>query len=156
MELTQPDLLHHKPFIRRTFELARQSVNRGNHPFGALLVHRGRVILEAENRVMEGGDVTAHAELELVRLASTSLPAKTLENCTLYTSTEPCPMCAGAIFWSGIGHIVYSVPASTLLNHTGYGMPFSCQSLYQEATRKLKVEGPILEAEGMQLHENFW
>lgn len=147
--------LHH-PFIRRTFELARTSVKNGNHPFGALLVRQGQIVLEAENTVVADGDVTAHAELELVRKACRSLSPQVIGECTLYTSTEPCPMCAGGIFWAGITHLVYSVPASALLEHTGYGMTFSCQSLYVGATQEMRIDGPVLEEEGMKLHREFW
>jgi tRNA(Arg) A34 adenosine deaminase TadA len=145
----------HEPFIRRTFELAKQSVSQGSHPFGALLARHGDIVLEAENQVGHCG-CTAHAELELVRLASTKLTTETLSECTLYTSTEPCPMCAGAIFWAGIPRVVYSVPAALLLEHTRFGMEFSVAELYAGATRTVEVVGPVLPAEGMKLHLDYW
>ena len=82
--------------LRRAIEVARQAREHGNHPFGALLVeHRGNVVLEAENTVRTDKDVTAHAETNLMRMASARFEPDFLERCTLYTSTEPCAMCAG-------------------------------------------------------------
>jgi tRNA(Arg) A34 adenosine deaminase TadA len=83
--------------LRRAIELAQQACDHGNHPFGALLVdRRGNVVLEAENTVRTDRDVTAHAETNLMRMASARFEPDFLERCTLYTSTEPCAMCAGA------------------------------------------------------------
>src|SRR5712691_9120428 len=85
--------------LRRAIELAREAREHGNHPFGALLVDdRGNVVLEAENTVRTDKDVTAHAETNLMRMASARFEPGFLEWCTLYTSTEPCAMCAGAIY----------------------------------------------------------
>lgn len=143
-------------FIRRTFQLAKFAVNCGNHPFGALLARNGHIVLEAENTVNDQGDCTGHAELNLVRNASKELGEKQLSECTLYTSTEPCPMCAGAIFWAGVRKIVYSVPASELMNITNYGIPVSNQELFKNASHEIEVEGPILMEEGLELHRTFW
>lgn len=81
--------------------------SRSNHPFGSLLVDPdGNVVLEAENIVLTGRDCIGHAELNLVRTAGGRFDAASLRGYTLYTSPEPCAMCAGAIYWSGIGRVV--------------------------------------------------
>jgi tRNA(Arg) A34 adenosine deaminase TadA len=92
-------------FLRRAIELARRAREDGRHPFGALVVNeRGRVIAEAlNNAVRPAGDPTQHAELIACAAAAELLTEDELATCTLYTSTEPCAMCAGAIYWTGIG-----------------------------------------------------
>src|SRR5260221_13089837 len=93
--------------LRTAIELARRSRKNGNHPFGSLLTDAGgNVLLEAENTVVTGRDATGHAELNLVRAASVQLDADALGSHTLYASTEPCAMCAGAIYWSATGRVV--------------------------------------------------
>jgi len=86
----------HEGYLLRAIELARRSRENGNHPFGSLLVDAsGRVVLEAENTVVTGRDVTGHAEFNLVHAASMQFDAAVLQGATLYASTEPCAMCSG-------------------------------------------------------------
>ncbi len=104
-------------FLRITFDIANQAREKGNHPFGALLVDEtGRVILEAENTVVTSQDCTGHAETNLVRIASKKYDSDFLAKCTLYASTEPCPMCSGAIFWSNIRRVVFGLSGENLYN----------------------------------------
>jgi len=104
-------------FLRQAIELSRSAVRHGNEPFGACLVSKsGELLLTAENTIyVPVTDVTCHAETNLVRLATQKLKPEILKDCTLYTSTEPCLMCTGAIQWSGIRRIVYGVSKDTLL-----------------------------------------
>jgi tRNA(Arg) A34 adenosine deaminase TadA len=88
--------------LRQAIDVARRARAHGNHPFGAVLAdEQGKVLLEAENTVNTARDCTGHAELNLMRAASQSFAPEILAHCALYTSTEPCPMCSGAIFWGG-------------------------------------------------------
>ncbi|HKJ28092.1 MAG TPA: nucleoside deaminase, partial [Anaerolineales bacterium] len=106
--------------IRAAIALAQQARENGNHPFGALLVGPdGEVLLEALNTVVTEHDITGHAETNLVRLAAQTYDAEFLAGCTLYTSTEPCPMCAGAIFWANIRRVVYGLSEEGLYALTG-------------------------------------
>ena len=95
--MSRPD---HETLLRRAFDLARQSRSRGDHPFGALLADAdGTVLMEQGNGFSEqGGDMTAHAERLLASRASRTYSPTFLAGCTLYTSAEPCAMCAGAIY----------------------------------------------------------
>src|SRR5258705_8132218 len=96
--LTQTELDAH--FLRQSFDVARRAMTHGNHPFGALLVDQNRkVLLEAENGYMPSHDGTAHAERLLATQACTAIDANILRSATLYSSAEPCAMCAGAIYW---------------------------------------------------------
>ena len=97
------------PRLDLAIEQARLARVAGNHPFGAVLVDAdGAVVLSAQNTVVTGSDVTGHAESNLVRLASTTI-GRDLQGYALYTSTEPCAMCAGAIYWAGITKVVYAL-----------------------------------------------
>jgi tRNA(Arg) A34 adenosine deaminase TadA len=147
----------HEPFIRQANELAREAVKNGNHPFGALLVADGNVILTGQNTVLTAPDVTGHAELNLVRDASGLLPAARLAECTLYTSTEPCAMCSGSIYWARIPRVVYCCSANALANLLG-GKDFliPCTEIFQHGARPTEVIGPILEDEGIAIHRDFW
>src|SRR5690606_38467526 len=94
--------------LREAIALSKSAMDHGNEPFGAVLVKDGEIVLRAENSVFSGHDMTNHAEMNLVKLAAQHFGAEALADCTLYSSTEPCAMCAGAIYWSGIGRLVYA------------------------------------------------
>ncbi len=145
-------------FIERTYQLARNAQAKGNHPFGALLVVDGEIVLTAENTVVSDSDVTRHAELNLVSKASQALDPATLGRSILYTSTEPCAMCTGAIFWSGISKIVYGCSAITLGEIAGGAFVVPCRELlkYGRREREIRVIGPLLEDQGTAIHRNFW
>ena len=142
--------------ISKTYVLARQAQANGNHPFAALLVIDGEVVLECLNTVNTSNDATQHAELELVRMANTRFDASDLRKATLYTSTEPCAMCAGAIYWSEIGAIVYGCSAETLGKIAGGRFVVPCRELLANGEREIKVKGPLLEEEGAEIHRGFW
>ncbi|WP_238995017.1 nucleoside deaminase [Gordonia sp. JH63] len=100
-----PDITH----LRQAIDLAARARTRGDHPFGSLLVAPdGSVVAEAMNSVDTAGDPTGHAETNVVRAVG-HLDLDTRAELTLYTSTEPCAMCAGAIYWAGVGTVVYAL-----------------------------------------------
>lgn len=146
----------HEHYIRACFQLAEQAVAKGNHPFGALLVYNGEVLLTAENTVGTDHDVTAHAELNLVRRASQTLDSEVLKRCTLYTSTEPCAMCSGAIYWQGFERVVFGCSSARLIKLVGGGLDLSSREVFSRGSETIEVIGPILEDEGMVIHEQFW
>ncbi|HET9917404.1 MAG TPA: nucleoside deaminase, partial [Candidatus Binatia bacterium] len=94
-------------YLRYALMVAERARDHGDRPFGAVLVSsRGRILIEAENSENVTHDCTSHAETRLLAQASRQFPRHLLAHCTLYVSAEPCPMCAGAIFWSGVGRVV--------------------------------------------------
>jgi tRNA(Arg) A34 adenosine deaminase TadA len=95
-------------FLTKAIEIASRGITEGGGPFGAVIVKHDKIIAEAFNRVVLSNDPTAHAEILAIRQASSVLKSHELKDCTLYTSCEPCPMCLGAIYWSGISKVVYS------------------------------------------------
>ena len=143
--------------ITRVYELAREAVANGNHPFGALLSHQGRVIAEYANEVVSSKDVTRHAETGLVARATASLSRDVLERATLYTSTEPCLMCCGAIHWAGIPRIVFGVRAIKMMEAIGEpyrGLP--AREIFERINPAVSIRGPFLEDEGFAIHQQFW
>ena len=146
----------HDDLIKRCYDLARRAVEHGNHPFWALLWKDGQVLMEAENTVVTEKDATGHAELNLVRMASKRLEPEMLNGSTLYTSTEPCIMCQGSIYWAGIPRIVYGVSGSSLAALQDASWYVSSRDNYQRMRASIEVSGPILENEGMDLHKRFW
>ena len=149
-------------FLRRSFDVARRSLTHENHPFGAILVDQNRnVLLEAENGYMPAHDATAHAERLLATLACTTLPAEVLRTATLYSSAEPCAMCAGAMYWAGIGRLVYGLSEHQLRKFTGNHpenptLDLPCRAVFASGQRPTEVVGPLLEDEAAALHEGIW
>lgn len=150
------EIENHQIYLEETFQLARSARQKGNHPFGALLVDHGKVILTAENTVITSQDVTAHAEMELIRKASKQFSEKILKNSTLYTSTEPCAMCSAAMYWAGISQIVYGCSAQALekMAHGGFVVP--SHQIFNYGERKVILMGPYFENEAVKVHEGFW
>jgi tRNA(Arg) A34 adenosine deaminase TadA len=129
---------------------------------GSLLVDsEGEVVLEAANTAVAGGDLLGHAELNLARAACSQFGRDFLQGCTLYTSTEPCAMCAGAIYWSGIGRVVYALSSETLEaivnDEEGESrLALRCREVFASGGRSVQVEGPLLEDRAREVHQNFW
>ncbi len=147
---------HHR-FLREAIHLADLSVANGNHPFGAVLVRNKRILERAQNTKNTTKDPTDHAEMNLVRLAVKRYSPKILSSCILYSSAEPCPMCTGAIYWSGIKSIVFGISQKRLSKITGGGgMNISSRDMTRKAYDKISILGPILETEAEEIHKSFW
>lgn len=146
-------------FLRLAIEAARRAREGGNHPFGAVLVgSASSVLLEAENSVLTDRDPTAHAELSLIRAAGARYDPSELAACTLYASTEPCPMCSGAIYWGGVRRLVYGLGQSRLheLAAGGPRLALSCREVLAAGSEPLEVVGPLIEEEAAGVHRGFW
>jgi tRNA(Arg) A34 adenosine deaminase TadA len=141
---------------------AMRSRAEGMHPFGAVLADaEGRIILEAHNSVPAEGDVTGHAETNLVREATQRHKPGFLATCTLYSSAEPCAMCSGALYWSGIGRLVYALSERELLELTGDDpenptMSLPCREVLSRGQRKIEVLGPVKTEGAREAHSGFW
>jgi len=146
-----------KYFIKRVYEIARKA-SETNYPYGALLVHEGKIIAEYGNEVKETGDVTMHAETGLLSYASKKFGAEILANSTLYTSTEPCLMCSGAIYWASIQKIVYGtteLQARLLFDRDAEKRLISSRVALNRIGPNVEIIGPVLEEEGLLIHEIF-
>lgn len=105
--MTDEELKKDEQYMRRALDEARQALEEGEIPIGAIVVAGGRIISRAHNQTETLHDVTAHAEMLAITAASNALGGKYLTDCTLYVTVEPCPMCAGAIGWAQVPRIVY-------------------------------------------------
>jgi tRNA(Arg) A34 adenosine deaminase TadA len=150
-------------FLRQAIDLARRARDDGRHPFGALIVNeRGETVVAARNNaVPPGGDPTQHAEMVACAEASRLLSETELARCTLYTSTEPCAMCAGAIYWTGLGRVVFALPETGLMRYTGSHeqnptLDLPCREVFARGQKQIIVDGPFLEDEAGKVHEGFW
>ncbi|MGJ4957592.1 nucleoside deaminase [Bradyrhizobium sp. HKCCYLRH2015] len=149
-------------FLRHSFAIARRAASNGNHPFGAVLIAAdGRVLLEAENGYMPSHDATAHAERLAATQACISIAPEIRAAATLYSSAEPCAMCAGAIYWAGIGRVVYGLGERRLRGITGNHpenptLDLPCRDVFASGQRATEVVGPLLEEEAATLHEGAW
>jgi len=148
-------------FLHQTIELAHAARAHGAHPFGALITdEHGKVLVTARNNaVPPKGDPTQHAERLACSLIGRQFTPAQLANCTLYTSTEPCAMCAGAIYWTGIRRVVYALSAKTLYNLIGSNaesLDFPCRELFARGQQPTTVLGPFIEEEAAQPHHGFW
>lgn len=148
--------------LRRAVERARKARSEGNHPFGAVLTDAaGNIVLDAGNTVPADGDCTGHAETNLVRAASKRFDRTFLKGCTLYSSAEPCAMCAGAIYWSGIGRVVYALSEASLKELTGADsenptLDLPCRDVFARGQRPVAVDGPADIPEAEEVHAGFW
>lgn len=146
--------------LHRVIALAQQSRDAGNHPFAAIVIaSNGGTLAEAFND--SHSDCTGHAELVAVRKVSSQLKPAELRSATLYSSAEPCAMCAGAIYWSGIGRVVYALSEERLLQLTGNHpenptLSLPCREVFARGQREIEVIGPMLEEEAAAPHRGFW
>ena len=150
-------------FLRRAIELAREAREDGRHPFGCVIVdERGEVVVEAHNNaVRPKGDPTQHAETRACAAAAKLLGDAELAKCTLYTSTEPCAMCAATIYWVGIGRVVFGLSETGLMRYTGSNdknptLDLPCREVFARGQKKIVVAGPLIEDEAGAVHEGFW
>ena len=154
----------HTYYLKRAIEISRESRESGNTPFGALLVDQdGNILMEQQNIEITEKICTGHAEATLAARASHEYSRDFLKNCTLYTTAEPCAMCAGAVYWANIGRVVYGITERRLLELTGsneqnptFDLP--CREVFARGQRKIEVIGPFPEVEkdAVRVHEGYW
>jgi tRNA(Arg) A34 adenosine deaminase TadA len=150
-----------RELCRKALDVALRSLENGNLPFGCLLADReGKVLLEGQNTVITSRDFIAHCEINLVHLFAGRYDFDFLNSCSVYASTEPCPMCSAALFWAGVGRLVYAVSKEGYKQVTGennplYHFPVSSKDLLASGGRKVLVEGPVLEEEGLRFYSRL-
>ena len=154
----------HLYYLRKCVEISKKAREHGNTPFGAILVDQdGNILLEQENIEITEKNCSGHAETSLMIAASKKYPKDFLWNCTLYTTAEPCVMCAGAIYWGNVGRVVYGVTEKRLLELTGdneqnptFNLP--CRTVFAAGQKDIEVIGPFpdIEDEVVDVHKGFW
>jgi acetylornithine deacetylase/succinyl-diaminopimelate desuccinylase-like protein/tRNA(Arg) A34 adenosine deaminase TadA len=148
--------------LRRSFAVAEAAKTAGCHPFGAVLAGPdGAVLMEQQNAYAPDHDMTGHAERVLATKAGIAYGPAFLRKCTIYASAEPCAMCAGAIYWAGIGRVVYGMSEHDLKSLTGNHeenptLDLPCRVVFGAGQRKVEVLGPLLVEEAKALHAGVW
>jgi tRNA(Arg) A34 adenosine deaminase TadA len=116
-----------RTLLQHAIKIAEEGIEKGCGPFGAVVTKDGKIIAEANNDDVLSHDPTAHAEVLAIRKASMAVKTHDLSDCVMYTSCEPCPMCLGAIYWSGIKKVVYASD-----RHDAERAGFSDRLIYDE------------------------
>lgn len=150
-------------YLRKAIGWSHAGRRRGNRPFGSVIVAEdSRVLAEAYCDSGETGDVTGHAETNAVRkLAGLGLTREQLAGATIYSSAEPCVMCAGAIFWSGIGRVVFGIDAERLREFRGErgeqrDAELSCRDVFRTSPHAIDCIGPAMVDEASAAHVGAW
>lgn len=154
----------HIDYLLRCVEVSKRARESGNTPFGSILVDEdGTVLLEQGNVEITERNCTGHAETALMAAASKLYPKEKLWRCTLYTTAEPCAMCAGSIYWGHVGRVVYGISEKRLAELTGDDeqnptLDLSCRNVFASGRKPIVVIGPFpeVEAEVVAVHEGFW
>lgn len=143
--------------------MAEAAKASGRHPFAAIVVdEQGQLVVEAMNNSLPPeGDPTQHAEVIASSRAARLLAPAALSHSTLYSSAEPCCMCAGAICWCNIGRVVYALSEERLLGLTGHHpenptLALTCRRVFASGQHSTEVLGPLLEDEAAEVHGGFW
>lgn len=146
---------HDHDFLRQAIGLATMARQQGEFPFGAVLVVNLQIVHQATDRCMSYFDPTAHAELLLISEYCRQQRLLDLDGYTLYSTVEPCVLCAGAIKWARISHVVFGVSQAMLQGITGGRLKPSCADLVNSGGRVIKVDGPLLPDEGLAVFAGF-
>jgi tRNA(Arg) A34 adenosine deaminase TadA len=149
---------HHpsdEQFLHLAIALARQARQQGAEPFGAVLVMDGAAVHQAWDRCVEFSDPTFHAELRVISEYCQAQRRISLKGYTLYASTEPCPMCAGAIHWARISRVVFSVSQAMLQQLSGGSPKPSCASIINTGSQQTEIVGPLLTEEGFAVFDGY-
>lgn len=149
-------------FLRESLQVALRSHQKGNLPFGCILVDEtGTIIEEGENTVVTDDNSIAHCEINLVNKLAGKYKPEFLETCTVYASTEPCPMCSAAIFWCGIGRLIFALGKDRYhqlaqTTNPAYLLELSADEVLSRGGRKVKVMGPLLEEEATDFYKKIY
>ncbi|MDD6613732.1 MAG: nucleoside deaminase [Bacteroidales bacterium] len=114
-------------YLRQAVEIAKQNIEKGGGPFGAIIIKDNEIVAQCGNSVTNDNDPTAHAEVNCIRSACKKLNTFDLSGCVIYSSCEPCPMCLSAIYWARLDRLVY---AATRQDAAGAG--FDDEFIYKE------------------------
>ncbi|MCC3372681.1 nucleoside deaminase [Cohnella sp. REN36] len=158
------DKERHIRLLRRCIEISQMARAKGNTPFGSLLADEdGTILWEQGNVEISESVCTGHAETRLMEEASRRFSKEKLRFCALYTTAEPCAMCAGAIYWGNVGKVVYGISEKRLAELTcdhpqNPTLDLPCREVFARGRRPIEVIGPFLELERetVAVHEGYW
>ncbi|WP_434639454.1 nucleoside deaminase [Klebsiella sp. I138] len=142
----------HDIYLQHAIALAKTNVENGGRPFGAVVVHNGDIVARAVNTLHQNGDPTAHAELNAIRDVALRLGSRVLNECIIYASGQPCPMCLSAIYLTGIREVYFA-------NSNRDGEPFrlSTAAIYYQLSQPLETQSLAIhhspQPEGLALYQ---
>ena len=131
--------------------LALAEAKKGDAPYGAVIVKDNEVVAVAHNTVNRDNDPSAHAEINAIRTLTAKLKNPSLEGYSIYTTGEPCPMCATACVWSGLSEIVYGASIQDLITLNQLQINISCEEVIDKSFRNIKVTKGVLKNECLEL-----
>jgi guanine deaminase len=132
-------------------QLAIVAAKSGNTPYGAVIVQDNQVLAMAYNTVIRDSDPSAHGEINVIRSLTNKLKNPSLEGFSLYTTAEPCPMCATACIWAGISEIIYGVSIQDLISLNQIQIHLSCEEIIAKSFRNIQVTKGVLRKECLKL-----
>ncbi|MBK1988638.1 nucleoside deaminase [Sphaerospermopsis aphanizomenoides BCCUSP55] len=131
--------------------LAVEQAKKGDAPYGSVIVKDDQVVAAAYNTVSQDSDPSAHAEINVIRKLTAQLKNPSLQGYSIYTTGEPCPMCATACVWTGISEIIYGASIADLISINQAQINISCEEVIAKSFRNIKVTKGILRKECLQL-----
>ncbi len=131
--------------------VALESAKKGDSPYGAVIVKDGEIVAIAHNTVRSDNDPSAHAEINAIHTLTAKIKNPSLAGYIIYTTGEPCPMCATACVWAGISEIVYGASIQDLIEVKQSQINISCEEVIAKSFRNIRVIGGILRKECMSL-----
>ena len=139
-----------RKILKRAIEIALDGIEKGGGPFGAVIAKNGKIISESNNEVVNCTDPTAHAEILAIRRACTLLGTHDLTGYDLYASCEPCPMCLGAVYWSGIRRVFFASGRGDAAK-AGFGDEFFYEELSKSPEQRRIVFCRINDVDGNEV-----
>ncbi len=139
--------MNDEQFMKKAIEKAKEGIKKGQTPFGACIVKKGKVVVCEHNEVWEDNDITEHAEIVAIRKACKKLKTIDLSGCVIYSTTEPCPMCYSAIHWARIGKIVYGASIADAKKAGFNELTISDKVLKKLGKDRIKIEAGVLKKE---------
>ena len=143
-------------YINKCIELGNLQMEKGNIPFAAILLLDGEIVAQGFSTVGTDNFILGHSEFNLVQNALQKLTAQQMSRAVMYSNAEPCAMCAGVIFNSGLRHLVYAVPSSSLLKYFNASIGLSSRTLFDSCNEHVEVIGPILSEKAIVQFESFF
>lgn len=144
--------MNDKELIRLCFTIAEGAKENADGPFGSVITNEeGQIIAKAGNTTSSKNSVIYHAEMNAIEQAESVRGKGNLEGCTLYSSAEPCPMCASAIVWCGLKRVVFGASIKALQKRGVHQIEINCRDIFRKSGSSMEVLGPVLEDEGLNL-----
>ena len=147
--------MNHHIFMQLAIEKALEGIKKGQTPFGTCIVKEGKPISIAHNHVWAHTDITAHAEIEALRLACQNLNTIDLTGCSLYSTCEPCPMCFCAIHWANIKEIYFGAKLEKAKEVGFHELPISNAEMKRQGKSSMNITGNVMTEACNQLFETW-